>query len=308
MIIVCLDQCAISNLALNADKNPVLRELRDLLKRGARDMRLICPLAVETILETTGCGLAERRLIYELQCELAAARLSGLVWTFKSMWRLINEETLALARTLSPPSAFQIGQWLSPDNDHVAKKTWEDIIASKETMTQRAYSIPLQQVEGDPLFNKIRDGILLDHARHIYRQLERLLNDLSPDSENYLGYGLACHLQKAEITNQELQKLIADVLRRKWEIIPVIFIYAHLSAQVEVEFRRRGSPKVYNPNDEFDVPRMAVGLAASDMIITDKGMTHLCRSVGPRFRSDTAVFGVNKPEEAIAFLQSHGVT
>jgi hypothetical protein len=220
---------------------------------------------------------------------------------------MINEETLALARSLPPPSAFQIGRWHSVDDEHLARQTHEQTVAAKERMTQRALSTPLQSIQGDPLFNKIRDGILLDHAGQVYRQIERLLVGASLEEEDYLGYDLALYIQNAGVRKPELERLLGCILRRRWDAIPIVFIYANLSAQMEVDFRRRGTPKAYNVNDEFDVPRIAVGLEAADMIITDRAMANLCRTVGPRCCSETVAFSLNRADDAVAFLRSRGV-
>jgi hypothetical protein len=259
------------------------------------------------MVETMGANRAERYAIYELQCELADAHRNGAVWTFKRMHQMINEETLALARSLPPPSAFQIGRWHSVDNEQLTRQLHEQLVAAKETMTQRALSTPLQSIQGDPLFDKIRDGISLDHAGQVYRQVERLLTGAPLEEEDYLGYDLAWYVRNAGVTKRELEKLLEDIQHRRWDAIPIVFIYANLCAQIEVDFRRRGTPKAYNVNDELDVPRMAVGLEAAEMIITDRGMAHVCRTVGPRCCSEAVAFSLNKADDAVAFLRSRGV-
>jgi hypothetical protein len=57
-------------------------------------------------------------------------------------------------------------------------------------------------------------------------------------------------------------------------------------------------------NDEFDVPRIAVGLSIADLIITDAAMTQLCRSAKVERWTKTKVFAIREVEKITQFFRN----
>jgi hypothetical protein len=112
---VLLDQCAISELALSED--PLLKRVRGALETGAEAGNLICPVCPETMVETAACDRSRRLAIHRLQCSLAGDPTGGEVLFFKSLWQLIEEETLAMAQSLPPPVPVQLSSWHGIEQD-----------------------------------------------------------------------------------------------------------------------------------------------------------------------------------------------
>ena len=304
--IICLDQCAIWGLARSQDSTGnAVRELREKLLRAVDDLQVICPLASETIIETTGLKSADQRMrIHELHSRLADARLGGPIWAFKSMWQMIKEETLALARSESPPSAFEIMSWRRVDDDELAAETWRGVVESKQRMLERVESHPLRPIEGTPTLKVTSDGIIPEHVSHVFRQIKRLLAGKEIEPKDHMGYELAQYLQQQKVTKAQLEKLVQDILYHRWETIPVIYARTQIVGQLELDFRSEGNPRGYNANDEVDIPRLAVGLSSADVMITDAAMAQICYNVKIHRWTATKVFAVRDTEKILAHFES----
>jgi len=308
VIIICLDQCAISNLAKSKGSSGDLGKIKQTLIEGAERLDLICPIANETIVETTGLKSAEQRIdIYELHTTLADARLGGPHLAFKNMWKMIDEETLALARSEPPPFAFELFQWRRIEDDQLASDTWRGVVEDKQRMLERVKAHAAKQTS-KPKIALTKKGFALadEHAAHVCRQVERLMAGQDPDERDHMGFELALYLREKGITRAELEKLKQDIRGRRWESIPVIFNRTQLTAQLEADFYGDKSPRNYNVNDEIDIPRLAVGLWSADMIITDSAMAQLCRSVKTeRWPSAKAkVFSIRETTAILDYLEA----
>lgn len=279
-MIVYLDQNAIWELAINRKRCPHLERLRYILKKGHHDRLVLCPIPPETIMETIGIESKEDRLsVYQLQCELAD--VSGQLVAFKSIHKIINEESLAIARGLKlPSSCFELIAWHSVDDDQLARQHWDNIVRAKEAMKNRFTNLCAGMDVSSLNFNDARQGIIKEHAFHVLRQIERLEKCLPPIREDHahMGYDLACFLQGQRLSQTELTRLKEAIINRKWEAIPVIWYRGLLAAGREVNYRSP-TPKQYDVNDEIDIPRMAVAMNSATVCITDRSMAALCHNV-----------------------------
>jgi len=306
MIIVCLDQCAISQLARSDREGGSIGQLKDALVHGVQELKLICPVANETIVETTGIKSAEQRLkIYDLHSRLAGPQVGGPLLAFKNMWKMINEETLALARSQDPPSPFELLRWRRVDDDRLAAETWRGVVEGKERMLERVRSHKLAH-PGKPLIKSAKKDVVLatEHAGHVYRQVERLLAGKEPHEDDQMGYELALYLRRQRVARDELEKLKQDILHHRWEAIPVVFNRTQLTARLETDCLKSHMPRGYNVNDEFDIPRLSVGLWSADVIITDSAMSELCRAVKTDRWSSAKVFAIREVPNVLGHLAS----
>jgi hypothetical protein len=305
MIRVCLDQCAISELARADSEATAIGALRAKLTDAVEKLEVLCPVAPETLVETLGLQPSERRVaIHQLQCDLADARMGGPIWAFKSMWKLFKQETLALARSLPPPSPWEIIQWHSVEQDELAAETWRDVVDAKKRMIERVKSFTFPEERWGASFEKVSAGIILEHASHVYRQVARLLAGEELLDEDEMGLEIARYLRENGATRTELEKLIEDIRYHRWEAIPVIYYRTQLMAQLETDSLSKKSSRAYDVNDEIDVPRLAVGLSAADVIITDAAMAQLCRTVKSHRSSPARVFAIRDAAEVVAHLES----
>ena len=306
-MIVCLDQCAISLLAKCPQDGRPLHQLKEALLEAAKQLKLICPVAKETLVETAGVASAvQRRLIYNLQSNLADAKLGGPIWSFKDIWKMIDEETLALARSVPPPSAFEPIIWKRIDDDQLAVETWKSIRDGKHEMEKRVRLYEQRRKE-KPAFEINKKGAAtdLEHVSDVFRQVERLVKGEPLVESDHMGYGVAQYLQAHGVTRPELEKLLSDIRHHRWEAIPVVFNRTQIVARLEADFHRGECPRKYDVNDEIDVPRIAVGLSSADLIITDAAMAQLCRSAKVERWTTAKVFAVREADKALAFVREN---
>ena len=303
MIKVCLDQCAISKMAISKTEDSAFQELKRIMIEGSDRNSIVCPIAPETIAETT-CLPSECRIrVHELHSYLAGARHGSPCWAFKSMWNLINEETLSMARCEPPPAAFDLIHWRRVEDDQLAFKRASDLKNGKRQMADRMQSAQFAPIRKCDELNAMGPSVLLEHVSHVLRQINRLLNDEVLVPEDHMGYELAKYLKKHGIQKNELEKLSTEIVNHRWECIPVIFSRTQLVNQLEKEFSRVNSPRKYKVNDELDIPRIAVGLVSSDVIITDGPMAALCNQGKTQKWARAKVFSVQEAEKAIAHLE-----
>ena len=218
---------------------------------------------------------------------------------------MIDEETVALARSEPPPTAFELIRWRRIDEDQLAKETWEEVTAGKGRMIERIKAHRLQPADGKPVFEKTRKGAVLasEHASHVFRQITRLLEGEPLQESDHMGYNLAVYLKEQHISRPQLEKLREDILHHRWETIPVIFSRTQITAQLEAGYRCEKAPRKYDVNDEFDVPRISVGLSSADLIITDAAMAQVCRSAKIEEWPRTKVFAIREAAEILVFLR-----
>jgi hypothetical protein len=221
------------------------------------------------------------------------------------MSKMIKEETLALARCQPPPSAFELFHWRRIDDDTLAAEMWRGVLASKQGMIQRIRSHAFSPNWKDAAFRKSGRRVALaeEHASHVFRQLDRLIRNEQVDARDQMGYELAVYLREQGATRNELEKLRHDILDRRWKSIPVIFSRTQLVAELEMALRRTNSPRSYDVNDEFDIPRLAVGLSAADIVITDGSMAELCHTIKTQDWSSARVFAVRDVEKILEYLE-----
>lgn|GEM_PF-1218055 len=305
MIRVCLDQCAISELARVDSEATAIGTLRAKLTDAVEKLEVLCPVAPETLVETTGLQSSERRMaIHQLHCDLADARMGGPIWAFKSIWKLMNQETLALAQSLPPPSPVEIIRWHSVEGDELAAETWRDVVDTKKRMIERVQSFTFPEERWGASFKEVSAGIILEHVSHVYRQVTRLLAGEELREDDHMGLEVARFLQENGVNRTELEKLIQDILHHRWEAIPVIYYRTQLMAQLETDSLSKKSSRAYDVNDEIDVSRLAVGLSAADVIITDAAMAQLCRTVKIHRCSGAKVFAIREAAQVVAHLES----
>ncbi|HEY4257316.1 MAG TPA: hypothetical protein VGM66_08895 [Candidatus Udaeobacter sp.] len=111
---------------------------------------------------------------------------------------MINEETVALARSEPSPSAFERIRWHSIDDDQLAEKTWSTITSGKKRMIERVKAHTLSPAHGKPVFERSPKGAVLavEHASHVFRQITRLLAGEPLQESDHMGYTLALHLKE----------------------------------------------------------------------------------------------------------------
>lgn len=295
MLVIYLDQCAISSLVRDADSSHSISALRALLLDGVQRNDLICPIPDETLLESAGMQHATREQMWDLHLKLAANHLA-----FKNYWQLVREETIAIARSEAPPFWLQMVNFKSLSDHALARTISEQVTEAKKEMKNRVAGGTFQKASPDAVLMDIVESVLKQQVSHVYRQVCRLIEGKVPDPSDHMALDLATALQKEQLSQAELGRIVEELLSRRWEQIPVIFYRGLLVAQCEIESSRvRGDPRGYKVNDEFDIPRLAVGLGYANLILTDRPMVELCRATKMEEFSDCKVGTLTEPDEAL---------
>ncbi len=106
---------------------------------------------------------------------------------------MINEETLALAVSGPPPSAFELFYWQRIEDDLIAHKTAAELKGAKCQMEER---VELHRMANSQyaMSRPKRDLVILEHASHVYRQIHRLLRAEELCPEDHMGYEVGKYL------------------------------------------------------------------------------------------------------------------
>ena len=197
MKIVCLDQCAISGLVKFSEKDKFWRDLLGLLRSGAKTGCLICPLPLETIVETIPCNSELRLNIRNLQQEL-----SGGI-EFKSYSEIVGEETLSLVRPSFEPIAYKKFVWSRVEDDALAKRQLEIWNTGKRTAEEMNAAFVDPPERKSLSVGEIHREILLEQVRSLYRHVEHLILEKKLDPKNDLSLEICQILLREKITINE---------------------------------------------------------------------------------------------------------
>lgn len=278
-------------------ESPFWLDIIQRLITAADSGRLVAPIPKETIVETLGCRQETRIAIRDISMRLS----KGLF--FKQYFTILAEETLALVRPQMLTSPVEIGNW----NDNIAdgplvETTYQDITSWKNVVEQRVGKLK-DPIPTDGFSHKdFYDAICISRAQDFSKQIEKMISGQLPDPES-LFIDLCNYLANEMVTLKELEALKQAILKGTWDSIPVLSFHSQLSAISEQQMSTGGkktcNPRRYSANDELDRTRMAVGLAYSDLVITENPLAAVIRQCGIDEVMEVKVLGVSE-EESIA--------
>jgi hypothetical protein len=271
--------------------------LIEMAEQGA----VVCPVPPEANAESLPLPV-EKRLELQAKLRLLATNRDGKgLIAFKGLWQLIAEESLALARREPPPPAIELFDWLPMDDDETAKAI---VNCYRSAKVQWKGNVARMGLTTGPkrTIEEIRADVVMEHASHVFRQINRALDDQPLSPNDSMAIGLLERLLAMGITKNELLELRAAVVDRTWQQIPVVTYRTILAAQLEAGYST--GIRDYDPNDEFDVSRLAVGLWAADVIITEAFMADTCRKAGTKNYSSAEVFSTRDVADVAEFIRA----
>lgn len=280
-------------------KIPAIVRLHDALLRTVASKKVVCPLHInETLFESS-------LLPDELQQGIRASAESlcgghAFIYYVVSMGR----ETLALVRRhryWSPlvPGTLQLLQGtdlraMGAEN-RAAKRHY------KEALDRQSYP-PASYTPGMTV-DDIEASIMLERAGSMYRLVEAIATrgDLETGKPEWeVTQGIARFLIEQGITTNECARLMHAIRHHEWAAIPTLFAHTRLCARLESDGVRG---RAAQPNDHFDLSRLAVAVNDADVIFCDQAMASLIQqSKAMNPKRNGRVFALSQADEAIDFL------
>jgi hypothetical protein len=295
MIIAYLDQNAASYLALAKHDSP-WAAIRSALCAAFQTQRIVCPMPLETLIESAPCETLVRIAIEEFFHSVSGGTI------FRSYPDIFIDKTLALIRPHHEAVAFGIVGYGWGKRDDAARITKESHAERRDRMKQRiqAHTSP-SDAAGMSAMKIFRSGSL-DRCAAFLRDLEKFIDVPTTSASEYeiswLINGLVCR----GLSVTEAHEIHEAVRCHKWEGIFVNFFDLILGSRWEHDRLHRQRPN-YEPNDEFDRWRAAVALGHSDVFITDAYMADLCHRANVSDYTPTTVFSTKQTDRIFHFIR-----
>lgn len=285
LMIISLDQNAASYLA--KAQSGEWSKLRHLLSDGFAAGLVVCPMPLETFVESAACDEELRRKI-DAFFEAAGGRIAFRVFT-----DILADATLKLVRPrhkvrvfcrIKGPWAHRVDSAFSAVAVH--RHACDDMIAKVATHTHVVDACKMS-------FEQICKSSAQERCGYLYRDLGRFIESSRRAEADYELKWLMRKLIASHFTTKEAEALREAILLRRWEGIPENFIEMQLGSRWEHDRLHRQRPK-YDPNDDFDRWRAAVALTNADAFVTDNYAADLCRRAGTARYPCADVFSVSQ--------------
>ena len=267
-----------------------------MLQTGYSHRNVVCPMPLETLIESASCSRATRTSISHLFNEL-----SGGI-SFKSFTSILIERTLDLVRGTQRtcPYVFLTGEWA--DDDDAAQIATEKHYKNRIRMKHRQVSINYGGKYSDLSRIQVLRNIAIDRCGMFWRDLERYGNRPDCSVNAFEIPWLINGLRVMNLTVTEAVQLKEMIRYHDWESIPENYFDLLIGSAWEYEYVRNRRT-AYDANDEIDRWRAAVALANADVLITDSAFSQLCINAGIANQSNTAIFSVRQINEITEWCQ-----
>ena len=294
MTITYLDQNAASYLAL-AKPGSQWEAIRSALVDAFEQRRLVCPMPVETLVESAPCDRATRIAIEDFFNSVSGGT------RFRSYSEILIDKTLALVRQHHDAVAFAtVGSGWGA-RDEAARITKELHSHARNRMRQRIKANTFPSGAADMSPDEIFRSCSLDRCGVLWRDLQKFAAVPTTLISEYEIPWLMSGLIAQGLTTVEAERLGEAVRYHKWEAIFVNFFDLMLGGRWDHD-KLHGQRPNYQPNDEIDRWRAAVALGHSDLFITDPYMADLCRRERVGKYTPTVVFSTKQVDAILRFM------
>lgn len=294
MTITYLDQNAASYLAL-AKSGTRWEAIRSVLVDAFDKRRLVCPMPLETLVESAPCDHATRIVIEDFFYSVSGGTI------FRSYSEILIDKTLALVRQHHDAVAFATMGSGWGARDEAARITKESHSETRERMRQRIEANTFPSGAADMSADEIFRSCSHDRCSTLWRDLQKFAAVPTTLISEYEIRWLMSGLIDRGLTTVEAQQLGEAVRYHKWEAIFVNFFDLMLGSRWDHD-KLHGQRPNYQPNDEIDRWRAAVALGHSDLFITDPYMADLCRRARVGDYTPTVVFSTKQAEAILQFI------
>lgn len=286
-----LDQCFLSNLALNRRGEAVYTGLKQTILDAVRAGRLVCPAHVEeTIFESSLLSRSEMDRIIAFQNAISY----GLA--FREFGELLALETLLLVRPTVEFAGLRFHPInISPSADISRLATANR--SAKAAAVDRANRMPYPPQNHDP-DDKLRDifqKVSAERAGSMLRIVQSVLETRTINTgKGEWEYAVAVgnFLLDHQITNLEAHNLKSNILNHHWEMMPVLGFHTLLWSKVEQDMLN--SKRAFKANDHVDILKLAVALNSADAIGCDTPMKDVVKQT--KLNEGIRVFSIREAD------------
>lgn len=295
MVIAYLDQNAASYLAMPKSGSE-WEAIRTALTKGFEEQqRIVCPMPLETLVESAPCDRAMRTAIEQFFHSVSGGA------RFRSFSEILIDKTLALIREDHDAVAFgTIGSGWGA-RDEAARIARESHSQTRERMTRRIEAYEFPSTAANMSAEEIFRSSSLDRCSMFWRDLQKFAAVPEMPASGYEIPWLMTGLIAQKLTVVEAQRLSEAVRHHQWQVIFVNFFDLMLGSRWDHDSVHGQRPR-YNPNDEIDRWRAAVALSHADLFITDSYIADLCRRAGVSDYTPTVTFSTKQVDEILEFI------
>ena len=290
---VSIDQCFLANIC---EQDPKSLELHKALRSAHAAGKIICPIHLEeSVFESSMLPPALRDQIFALQNSLADG------WSFHSFGQKLAYDTITPVLEWLYPPFRPVDLQIKPGTDF-------DALGKINRLGKKDYITRLSQLSYPPPSyvpgmnaEKIAEFITAERCGSMYRILKAIKEKgtiATGKSEWEYTSAVGEFLLGLRITPRDCDTLIARVIDRQWDAMPIFWAHTRLNAQIEHGYLV--SNRKAKANDQLDLTRIAVGLNDADVILCDHPMAEVIKQSGVLEILDRAhVFSTKQLDAAI---------
>jgi len=297
--IIYLDQFA--SVGLFESELSEWTKIKELIKTGVENKKIICPLSAEHYLETS--QKEEKKAVY-LDTEFY--KISG-GFAFKSEIYITSQLVISLIRknniTLKTYLYDKISKDVLSQNKNLTtfietKKQLNDKIIESTQLTNEIRKI----TRNDRTDNKTKRQLISAHKSISVFEFKSRLADLLRDGHIIIRgvpfeSGAVPHwidqlifqlTENHKITKKETKLLISELEKHGFDNIPTLDIRTSLSAIISVYNKKE------TVNDQIDKMRISAGLPLCDILLTDNQRKKEILELGLHEKYDTKIYSGTK--------------
>lgn len=292
--LVIFDQNAISNLALNPDK--AWSEILELVRSCVNSGKVLCPVPVETFIESVHLPAADQKRVQNLCLELSQG------YFVKYFWELIAQEILATVRPNTDTFPLWMPQQINEVTEEQNFKHREAIWKERNSMEADVNSFERPARDKGFTIAQAQELSISNWMGMMRSYLNKFRNGRVIGDEQFIIQQTLGSLNQLRVTDKEIAGLLKGIQNGSWLKIPLLLCWLFLDGFLTFDYIQRG--RRFELNDEWDKFRAAAAFQFAHCFITDRGMATMLRQL--KFQDDEifAVFSVAETKEIIAYFKS----
>lgn len=289
---IYLDQFAVSGIFESGDE--VWKEIGDLLLTGFKNNRIVCPISVEHLWESSQKHADKAELL-----DRAFLQISG-GYSFKEEAQITSQLLISKVRNNNvTPKTYLLTNISSPvlslpgnfNAINAITTGFEEELKDELKMVNDVRAIVREQGWGQDIKNEACNG-LMQHFVDGYIQKLELTIKKKPCTDTIINRLVSVHKMKVS----ETVSLIHHLRKHGFSQIPTLNIKYSLISYIYAQLKKESL------SDQVDIARIATGLPVSDILLTDSKRKAEIIHLGLDKLYKTTVY-TGTPEDKLALLE-----